>query len=281
MYTRTESNIAGKNMKADNIQKAKSYNADGSVKGGFLGFVLPGAVSGALAVIGDVETSSGWTAEKNNLSWGASASKSGSLLEGEVSGKKGNLSGSASAKILTGSAEGSISASLYKDGKLDPSLSAKLEAKGSLAEVEAKGQYGNDDTNLNVSAKGELGSAEAKAEVQLGRVESTTASGKKKTELGIEGSVGAGAWLAKGSITGGASLLGLVDVNVTATGKAGGASIGASGSVTTGGVSGKLDVGLGVGADVEVTIDWSSGLNKAVDISEKLVKKARTVLKYK
>lgn len=82
-------------------------------------------------------------------------------------------------------------------------------------------------------------------------------TGQTKTELGAKGKVGAEAYLAQGKVSGGFTIFG-IKIDAGVTGKAGGAGVSAEGNVTTGGVSGKIGAGLGLGAGVEISIDWSN-----------------------
>ena len=76
-------------------------------------------------------------------------------------------------------------------------------------------------------------------------------------ELGAKCKVGAEAYLAQGKVSGGFTIFG-INIDAGVTGKAGGAGVNAEGKVTTGGVSGKIGAGLGLGAGVEISIDWSN-----------------------
>ena len=75
-------------------------------------------------------------------------------------------------------------------------------------------------------------------------------------EIGVEAKVGAEAYLAKGELSGGVSVFG-IDIDVGVSGTAGGVGASAEGSVTTGGVSGSIGGSFGLGAGLELSIDWS------------------------
>ena len=87
------------------------------------------------------------------------------------------------------------------------------------------------------------------------------------------------AGVAKGKITGEATLFG-VDIDVTAKGHA--ASIGAEvgGKIATNGVKAKLDGALGLGAGIEVSIDWTDAkwvgdsVDKIIDWTGDAIKKS-------
>lgn len=64
-------------------------------------------------------------------------------------------------------------------------------------------------------------------------------------------------YFSQGKVSGGFTIFG-IKIDAGVTGKAGGAGVSAEGKVTTGGVSGKIGAGLGLGAGVEISIDWSN-----------------------
>ena len=105
-----------------------------------------------------------------------------------------------------------------------------------------------------MNAEGTVLGAEAELSGGAGMItykDETT--GKTRTELG---KAGAEAYLAEGSISGGFTIFG-IEVDVGASGKAGGAGVEAGGRVTTGGISGEIGAGLGLGLGLELSIDWS------------------------
>ena len=108
-----------------------------------------------------------------------------------------------------------------------------------------------------MNAEGTVLGAEAELSGGAGMItykDETT--GKTRTELGVSGKAGAEAYLAEGSISGGFTIFG-IEVDVGASGKAGGAGVEAGGRVTTGGISGEIGAGLGLGLGLELSIDWS------------------------
>lgn len=62
--------------------------------------------------------------------------------------------------------------------------------------------------------------------------------------------------MAEGTVSGGFTIMG-IKIKASVTGKAGGAGIGAEGRATTGGVSGEIKAGLGIGAGLKIDVDWS------------------------
>ena len=147
---------------------------------------------------------------------------------------------------------------MYKDGKFSPTLDAKLKAEAAAAKGSAEAKVGTDEINGHIKGSGTLLGAEAEASGSVGKItykDETT--GQTKTELGAKGKVGAEAYLAQGKVSGGFTIFG-IKIDAGVTGKAGGAGVSAEGKVTTGGVSGKIGAGLGLGAGVEISIDWSN-----------------------
>lgn len=232
----------------------KSVNAPSGIIGGSAGFGF---------LNGRAETKGGASLKYKNgrleeASIGVSAGAEGSLVKGNAEGNIGFVKGKVKGNVGEGSTKGEIGASLYKGGKLSPAVKAKVEAKAKGASGEASLQAGDDNNNINAKASGSLANAEASAGAQAGVITyKDSNTGELKQTLGIEGEVGAEAYLAEGKIAGGLTIFG-VKVNVSASGKAGGAGIGAKGRVGIGCVSGEIKAGLGIGAGLKVDIDWSN-----------------------
>lgn len=245
------------------------------------GAVLEGAIGGGGSILG---FSSGWgaageifgysydtesgiglkykTDENGNryldeagISWGAKGE--GHIMQGEVEGNIGYASGSASGKIGEGSASGKVGVKIWDDGELAPQLYAEGKAGVTAAKGEAKGQVGSDNNNLHAKGEGSLGKAGVNAEAGAGKITyKDSKTGEEKTEYGVKGSVGAEAYAAEGKVSGGFTILG-VDVDIGLSGKAGGAGAKIGGEVGTGGASGDIGLGLGLGAELNISIDWS------------------------
>lgn len=229
-----------------------------------LGNLASGKISGGLFEY-DVNGNAKVKWKKNeDGSWeDASAEIEGSAsfhgAKGSVEVNVGALSGSASASLLNASVNGAIGASLFKDGKLAPSVSAELKGKVNVAEGEVKAQYGDKYNNAHIKASGEVLGASAEASGSAGVITYKNSNGETVKAIGVQGKVGAEAYAAQGSISGGVSILG-VKIDVSATGKAGGAGASASGQVTSNGASGSIGAGLGLGGGLAVAVDWSGAV---------------------
>lgn len=233
--------------------------AEVSGAGKVLGFNASGKLAGE-ALSGSISTKSGakWDITKGEVGAEAEMEAKGSLLHGSASGKIGIVSGEVEAGIGNAAVSGKVGATLYKDGKIAPSIGAKAEAKATAVEGSVGAQVGTDDFNGHAKASGAVGVAKAEAGVQAGVVEyKDEVTGEKKTAFGASAKVGAEAYAAEGKVSGGFTLFG-VKIDASLKGKAGGAGVSAGGSVTTGGVSGEIGAGLGLGAGISINIDWSN-----------------------
>ena len=143
-----------------------------------------------------------------------------------------------------------------KDGKIAPRVSGKVEAAAVGAKGSAEGGVGTENNNVHVGAEGKAGVAKASAEVGAGTIYVKNNDGTESKQYGVKAEAGAEAYLAEGKVSGGLTILG-VKLNVGAGGKLGGAGAKAGGSVTNGGVSGSASLGLGVGLQLDFSIDWS------------------------
>lgn len=178
------------------------------------------------------------------------------LAKGSASGSWGRLSGNASAAVGVVSAVGTIGASLFKDGKFAPQIGAKAEAKAVAVQGEVEGKYGSEDFNAHGKAEGEVGTASASAEAQLGKVTYTDKNGNEVTGWGAKAEAGAEAYIATGKVSSGITIFG-VDIDVGLEGKFGGAGAKVGGGVTSGGVGGSVSLGAGVGLELDISIDWT------------------------
>lgn len=170
---------------------------------------------------------------------------SGSVAVAHIAGEAHNDYSSVSGEVnvLKAAAAGSITATLYKHGKLDPSVKAKVEAKAIGAEGKAEGRLGKEDNNIHGEAKGYLGYAAAEA-------------GLKVDKKGAKIEAGAEAYAAKGTVKAGFTILG-IKIDGEIEGKAGGAGIGTKAEATSSKASGYIGAGLGLGLGIKVDIDWS------------------------
>ena len=109
--------------------------------------------------------------QDNNLGVTAEIEAKGTLAEGKVTGKYGYLYGDMSGAVGAGSVKGEAKATLFQEGKFDPQLSATASASVAVAQGEVEAGFGTEDNNVHVKASGEMGTAEAEAGLQLGKVE--------------------------------------------------------------------------------------------------------------
>lgn len=226
--------------------------------GEFLGFKTSGTAEGEL-LGGSIKTKSKakWNIQDGDVGIDKSIEAEGHLAKGKLKGSIGLLGGEISGTVGSVGATGKVGASLFKDGKLSPALEAKLKAEASVAKGDASLSFGNDEFDAHGKASGTLLGAEAEIGGGAGVITYKDSAGTTKTELGVKGKAGAEAYLAQGKISGGIKIFG-IKIDVGVEGKAGGAGASAEGRVTTGGVSGKIGAGLGLGAGLELSIDWSN-----------------------
>jgi len=219
--------------------------AEGGLEGSVLGY--------------EAKTSAGanWDSKKGEAGANWKASLEGYAAKGKVSGSYGLASGSISGTVGSVAASGEMGATLMKNGKFAPSLDAQAKASATAAKGDVKAQFGSDDNNVHVEASGELATAEAKASAKIGKIEYEDAKENKKTGWGAEAEVGAEAYLAKGSISGGLSIFGIA-IDTDIEGKAGGAGGKAGGGATSSSVTGEIGLGLLVGLGAKVKVDWSN-----------------------
>lgn len=183
-----------------------------------------------------------WDFVKGDVDFGVESKCKVGLWKGSINMDDGSNSASASAEILTGGVKGSIKASLYKDGKLQPELSASAKAEINMVSGKVNAQKGDDNLNVHAEAEGKAGVASVKAEASV-------------TDEGLKLEAGAEAYAVKGKLKGGIKVFG-VKIDLSVEGGAGGASATVGGEVSTTKASGKLGAGLGLGAGIEVSIDW-------------------------
>lgn len=226
--------------------------------GTILGMEASGTAEAEL-IGGSVKTKSKakWDFEKGDAGIEKSIEAEGHVAKGKLKGNIGLFGGEIGASVGNIGASGKIGATLFKNGKLAPSLDAKLKAEASAVKGDAEVKAGNDEHNVHIKGSGTLLGAEAEASGSAGVISyKDEATGQTRSELGVKGKVGAEAYLAQGKIAGGFTIFGIrFDAGIS--GKAGGAGISAEGRATTGGVSGKIGAGLGLGGGLEISIDWS------------------------
>lgn len=211
----------------------------------------------------ETELKSGIKGEYKNgrideLSIGVSSEGKISVVKGEAEGYIGFAKGKVKGEVGVLSSKGEIGASLFKDGKLSPQIKAEVETEMKGVTAEGKLSVGSDDYNINAKAQGTLGYFKAEASASAGIITyEDEDTGLLKQEIGVSGKVGAEAYAAEGSVSGGLTIAG-IKVKASIKGKAGGSGLKAEGRATAGGVSGELGAGLGLGVGIKFDIDWSS-----------------------
>ncbi|MBR4858864.1 MAG: hypothetical protein IKU08_06730 [Clostridia bacterium] len=232
-----------------------------SGSGEFLGIDTAGKISGAILT--------GEAGLKNKMnfkfidddgkldfqSWGLSAIAfaSGAVAAGEIEGNLGYLHGKASGKALTGSVEGNANFTIFDDGKFNPSVSVGAKASGSVLQGEAEAGFGTDQYGIYGKAEGDLLHAEAEAKAGIGYI----GTDKKGNSIyGASAEASAMASVAQGEVKGGITLFG-IDIDVGMKGYAVAAGVEAGGSISTKGVKANLSGALGLGAGLDIEVDWS------------------------
>lgn len=190
----------------------------------------------------DKDNNDDWN--KFNVSAGVEGSASGSIFDASGKANFGIASGSAGVGIGNAAVAGSFGASLFKEGRLYPSLDAKLRAEASAVQGKVDGQLGSDTMNVHGEAKGWLGQAEAEAKANLGA-------------NGLELAAGAEACAAKGELSGGFTIAG-IKVDASFVGKAGAIGGKAKAKIGHDGIAGDIGASLGLGIGLKVKIDWSN-----------------------
>lgn len=181
------------------------------------------------------------------------AKASGCLAKGKASGNIGYLRGEAEGVLLTGAVSGTAKATLWDDGKFNPSLGVGAKAEASAAKGAAEVRVGTEQYGVYGKAEGDALHAEAEAEAGVGYI------GKGKdgsAQYGVSAKASAMASVAQGSVKGGITLFG-VDIDVGVKGYAVAAGVEAGGSISTKGVKAKIGGALAIGGGLEVSVDWS------------------------
>lgn len=207
-----------------------------------------------------------WNKEKTVTAFGLSAEKKGKHTEG-----------SASLSLLTASAGASAGAGVYyvvKDGKKVPAagVEAHAGASASVFKVDASGKagYAPDALKDFLGKDFQLAGVEGGASGKVGHVEAEGGAKARvvdgKLELAAEGS--AGAYAAKGSVSGKAGLLG-VKVGATAEANVG---IGVTGKIGITGGKFRCEFGASVGIGFKIKFDIDA--QGAVDAVKNGIQKA-------
>lgn len=182
----------------------------------------------------------------SNPSVGIKATGEVCLAKGSAKESMAFGSASISGSVLTGAVSGQVGGSLGGSGGDAPILTAKVSSSASVLSGDVGVQVGVKDYNGHLKAHAEALTAGAEAGITL-------------DENGVKAKVGAEAYLAKGEISGGLTLLG-VKIDASLEAKAGGAGAKAGGGVGLTSVEGELGLGFGVGLSAKVKVDWSGAL---------------------
>ncbi len=241
--------------------KGSVFSGEKTGEGELWGISTAGAVSGAvLTGEAGIKTKASWKFKDKDGDWdfksfgfATTASASGALAKGEVKGNVGLLHSEASGQFLTGAVKGEAKATLWDDGKFNPSLMLGAKAEGSVLQGEAKAGFGNDQYGIYGKAEGDILHAEAEAKAGVGYI------GKDKDGYSLYGAsaeASAMASVAQGKVKGGVTIFG-IDIDVGVKGYAVAAGVEAGGSITTEGVTASFSGALGLGAGLDVSVDWS------------------------
>jgi hypothetical protein len=230
--------LLGGDLETEVAYKSGSVSGSGSFMGAATSGTLSGGVLGANA---GVSVNSEWDISKGNAGAGAKAEATGYIAKGEANGSWGYLDGSAEASFVTGGTSAEAKFTLFDDGKFDPNVSAEVAASASVLNGEAEAKFGTEDYNVHVAGEGDVLTAEAKANFELG------ADG-----VGAEAEVGAA--VAKGEVSGGFTLFG-IKVDLTAEGEVLGVGAGASFHVEEDSfeLGGKLSFLAGLGLNLKIS----------------------------
>ena len=232
-----------------------------SGSGSFLGFNTAGTAKGDL-LYGEAgfKSKASWGFDKETGKWnfddfgfGTEAYAAGTVAQGEISGNIGYLHGKAGGKFVTGGVSAEAKATLWDDGKFNPSLMVGAKAEATLLQGEAEVGFGNDQYGVYAKADGDLLHAEAEAGAGIGYI------GKDKNGnamYGAKAEASAMACVAQGKVAGGFTIFG-IDIDVGLKGYAAAAGVEVGGAITTTGAKVDLGGALGLGAGMDISIDWS------------------------
>lgn len=230
-------------------------------EGELWGISTAGTVSGAI-LTGDasIKSRASWKFKDKDGKWdfksfgiSTEAKASGAVAKGEVEGNLGYLHGKASGKAITGAVKGEAKFTLYDDGELNPSLSIGAKAEGSVLQGDAEVGFGTDQYGVYAKADGDLLHAEAEAKAGVGYLGKDE---KGNATYGASAEASAMASVAQGKVKGGITIFG-IDIDVGVKGYAVAAGVEAGGSITTEGVTANFSGALGLGAGLDVSVDWS------------------------
>ena len=230
-------------------------------EGELWGIGTAGSVSGSI-LTGEagIKSRASWKFKDKDGNWdfksfglSTEAKASGAVAQGEVEGNLGYLHGKVSGKALTGAVKGEAKFTLYDDGEFNPSVSIGAKAEGSVLQGDAEVGFGTDQYGVYAKADGDVLHAEAEAKAGVGYL------GKDKdgkATYGASAEASAMASVAQGKVKGGVTIFG-IDIDVGVKGYAVAAGVETGGSITTEGVTANFSGALGLGAGLDVSVDWS------------------------
>lgn len=268
-YSSSESNIKSIKVTKNKMNSAKdsiikkildsSFDISGSVWSGGISKVGMGSVSTlGYSILGGsakLENKSGF--KDGNLYAEKSAKLEGHLAEVSAKNQYGLYSEEVVMGIGVVEGTGAVGFSLFKDNKLSPSVYGKIGGEATALNLDVKQQVGTDQLDIHLKENIKLATAAAKAETAVGVINKVDDDGNViGKEFGAKASAGAEAYYAKGTVTGGMNIFG-IKIDADLTGNLGGAGAKAESKITTGGASGKIGLGVAVGLDVGVNVDWS------------------------
>lgn len=269
LYKSTEKSITSEKTNQQKIsspqgnaaKSASVFGGSAAVAGTVLGIKSAGETKGdAFGASWDAKFESGAKWKNGKLDsvslFKASASGEAYVAQGGAKGNIGLASVEGKGSVGKVSAKGEVGAALYKDGKLAPQIGARAEVSAVGAEGEANAAFGSKNNNVHAKVNGKAGVANAYAEASAGRMTYKTESGELKTTDGVKLEAGAEAYAWEVKASAGVDVFG-IKIDVGTSGKAVGAGVEIGYTQTTGGMKGKLGLGVGLGAEVEVSIDWS------------------------
>lgn len=242
---------------SDKLWEGAVFAGSGAIGATILGVSAAGSASYEV-LGGSVDTygKAKWDLEDGEFGAMAGFKADGHVLEGKVEGQLGDTSASLEGQVLTGTVTGAIGLSLMKDSVFAPSVRADLKAEGSVLHGEAELQQGSDTFNTHSKAEGDVLHGEAKLNLGAGVITRTNDDGSVEECLGAEAKVSAEGYVFSGEVSQGVTIFG-IKIDATLEGNALGAGVDAGASMTTNSFSGKIGAGLGIGAGLEISVDWS------------------------
>lgn len=230
----------------------------------------------ATALGAEAKAKAGYDANYGNLEAYATADASAYALKGECTQTMlgGLAKYEAKGEVLSASGNAKAYASLSHNGIISPSAGAEAKASASVLKGEAEKRLGSDKNNVKLGAEGAVLTAAASAGVTVGAIQNGSAGDHNQkgsnvagtwvdvdkqdrgVAYGVSAKAEAGAYIAKGEVKGGFSILG-IEFEGSLGGKIGaGAEVG--GSITTDFIDISAGISAILGVDVEVKIDWSN-----------------------